>query len=115
MKESHGNEAGISSSYYLCLGKKGDQSECLKMIPSKDWETNLERLVPSEDDLVGPAEKGSSDSVRLRSRPEPAGHAVVSRRQDLRHGGLCACTRHRQEEGSAAGLRPAGVCRVLDA
>ena len=148
VEDSQGNVVAIISSYYICLGKNGDESECLMMIPSKDWDTNgldpiackrwyctstkhykkyqagwgqivivarfvkgcweryymrakvpdwdkediramdveeriagttdspmdvyrkLERLVPSVDDLVVPAENGLPDSVRLRSRAD---------------------------------------------
>ena len=148
VKDSMGSVVAIISSYYICLGKNADQSTCLMMIPSKDWETKnldpiackrwycnggnhynkykaswgqivivqrivkgcweryymrakvpdwdkediramdveeriagttdspmdvyrkLERLVPSVDDLVVPAENGLPDSVRLRSRAD---------------------------------------------
>ena len=36
--DSQGNTVAIISSYYICLGKHGDQSDCLMIIPSKDWD-----------------------------------------------------------------------------
>ena len=31
---------GLITSYYICLGKYGDGSTCLMLIPSKDWVRN---------------------------------------------------------------------------
>ena len=39
VENSRGEVVAIISSYYICLDKNGDQSECLMMIPSKDWDT----------------------------------------------------------------------------
>ena len=36
--DSCGNVIGIVASYYICLGKFSDQTDCLMLIPSKDWE-----------------------------------------------------------------------------
>ena len=36
--DSCGNVVGIVASYYVCLGKFSDQTDCLMLIPSKDWE-----------------------------------------------------------------------------
>ena len=36
--DSHGNVIGIITSYYICLGQFGDQTDCLMLIPSKEWE-----------------------------------------------------------------------------
>ena len=146
--DSCGNVIGIITSYYICLGKFGDQTDCLMLIPSKDWERQgvdpiackrwfctstrhyrrynagwgqivvlkrftqgawetyymrakvptwdkediraldiedrlcqgaesalevyrrLERLAPTTDELVVPAENARPDSVRLRSRAD---------------------------------------------
>ena len=36
--DSCGNVIGIITSYYICLGQFGDQTDCLMLIPSKEWE-----------------------------------------------------------------------------
>ena len=36
--DSCGNVVGIVTSYYVCLGKSSDQTDCLMLIPRKDWE-----------------------------------------------------------------------------
>ena len=33
-----GNVVGIITSYYICLGQFSDQTDCLMLIPSKEWE-----------------------------------------------------------------------------
>ena len=147
--DSQGNVVAIITSYYICLGKFGDQTDCLMLIPSKDWDRQgknpidcktwfctskchhkkyqakwgqvvivarlnkkgtweryymrakvpewdkediramdveerlakptdsaldvyekLQRLVPTTDELVVPAENANADSVRLRSRAD---------------------------------------------
>ena len=35
---SFGDIVGIVASYYICLGKFNDQTDCLMLIPSKDWD-----------------------------------------------------------------------------
>ena len=36
--DSQGNVIGLVTSYYICLGQFSDQTDCLMLIPSKDWE-----------------------------------------------------------------------------
>ena len=36
--DSCGNVIGIVTSYYICLGQYSDQTDCLMLIPSKEWE-----------------------------------------------------------------------------
>ena len=36
--DSCGNVIGIITSYYICLGQFSDQTDCLMLIPSKEWE-----------------------------------------------------------------------------
>ena len=40
VEDSQGNVVAILASYYICLGQNCDQSHCLMLIPSKDWNTN---------------------------------------------------------------------------
>ena len=40
VENARGATVAKISSYYICIGKHSDHSECLMMIPSKDWVTN---------------------------------------------------------------------------
>ena len=36
--DSCGNVIGVITSYYICLGRFSDRTDCLMLIPSKEWE-----------------------------------------------------------------------------